>query len=112
MDAKEDLSVQVHPNDEYALKFEKDYGKHEAWFVLDSAPMTRIQIGHHLTNLTTIKNSIESNQWYSLLHYFPSINKDDVIDIPPGTLHALCSGSLIFEVQQSSDVTYRVYDYN
>jgi len=112
LDAKDDLSVQVHPTDEYGLKHENDYGKHEAWYVLDAKPNTRIQIGHHVTKKEHLIESINKSQWFSLLHYFPVISKGDVIDIPPGTLHALCAGSLIFEVQQTSDVTYRVYDYN
>lgn len=112
LDAREDLSVQVHPNDEYALKHEKDYGKHEAWYVLNARPQTRIQIGHHITTRTALNEAISKSQWSTLLHYYPAITKGDVIDIPPGTLHALCGGSLIFEVQQSSDVTYRVFDYN
>jgi len=112
LDAREDLSVQVHPNDEYGVKHENDYGKHEAWYVLDAKPNTRIQIGHHVTKKEHLIESINKSQWFSLLHYFPAISRGDVIDIPPGTLHALCAGSLIFEVQQTSDVTYRVFDYN
>jgi mannose-6-phosphate isomerase len=112
LDAKQDLSVQVHPNDEYAQKNENDLGKHEAWIVLDAQKYTRIQIGHHVTTKLALINSIKQNQWATLLHYYPSIRKFDYIDIPPGTLHALCEGSLILEIQQSSDVTYRVYDYN
>jgi mannose-6-phosphate isomerase len=112
LDGREDLSVQVHPNDEYALKHENDHGKHEAWYVLKAEPNTRIQIGHHVTKKEALVKSINESQWFTLLHYFPSISKGDVIDIPPGTLHALCAGSLIFEVQQTSDVTYRVFDYN
>ena len=112
LDAREDLSVQVHPNDDYGLKHENDYGKHEAWYVLDAKPNTRIQIGHHVTKKEHLIESINKSQWFTLLHYFPAISRGDVIDIPPGTLHALCAGSLIFEVQQTSDVTYRVFDYN
>jgi mannose-6-phosphate isomerase len=112
LDCKEDLSVQVHPNDTYALKHEGDLGKHEAWIVLNTQKSTRLQLGHHVTTQEALKESINNQTWGTLLHYYPIIKKYDYIDIPPGTLHALCSGSLILEVQQSSDVTYRVYDYN
>lgn len=112
LDANEDLSVQVHPDDDYAIKHENDLGKHEAWYVLNAKPNTRIQIGHHATTKEALIDSINKGKWFTLLHYFPAISQGNVIDIPPGTLHALCEGSLIFEVQQSSDVTYRVYDYN
>lgn len=112
LDAREDLSIQVHPNDEYALKHENDLGKHEAWYVLDAKPNTRIQIGHHVTKKEALIDSVNKSQWFTLLHYYPAVSRGDVIDIPPGTLHALCAGSLIFEVQQTSDVTYRVFDYN
>jgi mannose-6-phosphate isomerase len=112
LDAHEDLSIQVHPNDSYALKHDNDYGKHEAWYVLDAKPNTRIQIGHNLTKKEELIDAINKSNWSTLLRYFPNLSRGDVIDIPPGTLHALCSGSLIFEIQQASDVTYRVFDYN
>jgi mannose-6-phosphate isomerase len=112
LDAKDDLSVQVHPNDDFALRYENDLGKHEAWVVLDAQKNTRIQIGHHVTSKKALVGSINNQLWGTLLHYYPSIHKLDYIDIPPGTLHALCAGSLILEIQQSSDITYRVYDYN
>jgi mannose-6-phosphate isomerase len=112
LDCKEDLSVQVHPNDNYALQHEGDQGKHEAWIVLKAQKHTRLQLGHHVTTKEALFQSIEANSWGTLLHYYPSIHQYDYIDIPPGTLHALCSGSLILEIQQSSDITYRVYDYN
>jgi mannose-6-phosphate isomerase len=112
LDCKDDLSIQVHPDDEYALKNEGDLGKHEAWIVLDAQKNTKVQIGHHVTTKDSLVNSINSNLWGKLLHFYPTIHKYDYLDIPPGTLHALCAGSLILEIQQSSDITYRVYDYN
>lgn len=112
LDCKDDLSVQVHPNDTYALEHEGDLGKHEAWIVLNAQKYTRLQLGHHVTSKEAFIQSVKANSWGTLLHYYPSIQQYDYVDIPPGTLHALCSGSLILEIQQSSDVTYRVYDYN
>jgi mannose-6-phosphate isomerase len=112
LDSKKDLSVQVHPNDEYALKYENDNGKHEAWYVLDALPNTKIQIGHTFQDKASLSLAINSGSIEYGLSYHNQISRGECFDIPPGTLHALCRGSLIFEVQQSSDVTYRVYDYN
>ena len=65
-----------------------------------------------MTTKKPLIDSINKSYWFTLLHYYPAISKEDVINIPPVTLHALCAGSLLFEVQQSFDVTYRVFDYN
>jgi len=112
LDASNNLSIQVHPDDDYALKFENDFGKHEAWYVLDANPNTSIQIRHYASNKDELVKLIKKGDWQRLLNYYPNIIKGNSIDIPPGTLHALCSGSLIFEVQQNSDITYRVFDYD
>jgi mannose-6-phosphate isomerase len=110
IDAREDLSVQVHPDNAYALANEHDLGKHEAWVVLNVGDQARIQLGHTALTQQSFKEAIHHQQWQSLLKYEPlAIN--DVIDITPGTLHALCAGTVVLEIQQSSDVTYRVYDY-
>jgi mannose-6-phosphate isomerase class I len=110
IDAREDLSVQVHPNDSYALANEHDLGKHEAWVVLDVGNHSRLQLGHTALTLDSFKEAIVNKQWKQLLRYEP-LSIHDVIDIAPGTLHALCAGTVVLEIQQSSDVTYRVYDY-
>lgn len=110
IDAKADLSVQVHPDNTYARQHEIQNGKHESWLVLDTNPHTRLQLGHRAPNSQAFKQMVEEEKWNDLLIYRP-IQKDDVIDIQPGTLHALCAGTLVLEIQQSSDVTYRVYDY-
>ncbi len=111
IDAREDLSVQVHPNNAYALANEHDLGKHEAWIVLDVGDQARIQLGHTALTPPSFKEAILHQQWQSLLRYVP-LATNDVIDIAPGTLHALCAGTVVLEIQQSSDVTYRVYDYH
>jgi len=111
IDAKADLSIQVHPDDTYALKHENQRGKHEAWIVLDAEPSTRIQLGHHAKDGREFKSMVTQQAWDKLLRYKP-LHRDDVIDIKPGTLHALCAGTMVIEIQQSSDVTYRVYDYD
>ena len=111
IDAREDLSVQVHPNNAYALANEHDLGKHEAWVVLDVGDQARIQLGHTALTPSSFKEAILHQQWQSLLRYEP-LATNDVIDIAPGTLHALCAGTVVLEIQQSSDVTYRAYDYH
>ena len=110
IDAREDLSVQVHPKDAYALAHEHDLGKHEAWVVLDVGNHSRLQLGHNALTLDSFKKAIVNKQWKQLLRY-ERLSINDVIDIAPGTLHALCAGTVVLEIQQSSDVTYRVYDY-
>ncbi|MBM3909325.1 MAG: mannose-6-phosphate isomerase [Firmicutes bacterium] len=111
IDAREDLSVQVHPDDAYAQKHEQQFGKHESWIVLATGDHPRIQLGHHAKTKADFQKAIEDKSWATLLQYSP-LAKDDVVDIAPGTLHALCAGTMVLEIQQSSDVTYRVYDYD
>jgi mannose-6-phosphate isomerase len=111
IDAHHDLSVQVHPDNLYALAHEGQFGKHESWLVLDASDNQRIQLGHDAKNKAEFVALITKQDWQRLLRY-DRITKDEVIDIAPGTLHALCAGTVVLEVQQSSDVTYRVYDYD
>ena len=111
IDAKNDLSVQVHPDDEYAKIHENSLGKTECWYVLQADEGTKMVMGHHAQTQDEFIKAIEDDDYENLLHSF-EINKGDFFYIPSGTLHAICSGSLIYEAQQSSDITYRVYDYH
>ena len=111
IDAKNDLSVQVHPNDEYAGEHEHSLGKTECWYVLKADEGTNMVMGHHAKNKEEFVKAIEEDDYDNLLNKF-QIKKGDFFYIPSGTLHAICSGSLIYEAQQSSDITYRVYDYH
>lgn len=111
IDAKDDLSVQVHPNDEYAKVHENSLGKTECWYVLQADEGTRMVMGHHAKDKEEFVEAIENDDYDHLLNSF-TISKGDFFYIPSGTLHAICSGSLIYEAQQSSDITYRVYDYH
>ena len=111
IDAKEDLSVQVHPDDQYANEHENSLGKTESWFVLDCDEGTQMVMGHHAKTKEELIDYIERDDYDHLLNRF-TINKGDFYYIPAGTLHAICKGSLIYEAQQSSDITYRVYDYH
>ena len=111
IDAKNDLSVQVHPNDEYAGKHENSLGKTECWYVLQADEGTKMVMGHHAKTKEEFVKAIENDDYDHLLNSF-EIHKGDFFYIPTGTIHAICSGSLIYEAQQSSDITYRVYDYH
>lgn len=111
IDAKNDLSVQVHPDDEYAGIHENSLGKTECWFVLQADEGTRMVMGHHAKTKEELVKAIENDDYDNLLNSF-KIKEGDFFYIPTGTIHAICSGSLIYEAQQSSDITYRVYDYH
>lgn len=111
LDAKEDLSIQAHPDDEYARIHENgSRGKTECWYVLDCAPGTTIIIGHNASSPAQLREMVEEGRWKELLREMP-IQKGDFFQIDPGCLHAIKGGTLILETQQSSDVTYRFYDY-
>ena len=111
IDAKNDLSVQVHPDDAYAKEHENSLGKTECWFVLQADEGTKMVMGHHAKTKEEFIKAIENDDYEHLLNSF-KIKEGDFFYIPSGTLHAICSGSLIYEAQQSSDITYRVYDYH
>ena len=111
IDAKGDLSIQVHPSDAYALEHEHQYGKTEMWVVLAAEPGAFLYYGfdHEITK-EEFARRIRENTLTEVLHAAP-VQKGDVFFIPSGTLHAICHGIVIAEVQQNSNVTYRVYDY-
>ena len=109
IDARDDLSVQVHPNDEYARVHEDSLGKTECWYVLQADEGTKMVMGHHAKTKDEFIKAIEEDDYDNLLNSF-AIEKGDFFYIPSGTLHAICSGSLIYEAQQSSDITYHRKD--
>ncbi|MBQ8232923.1 MAG: mannose-6-phosphate isomerase, class I [Lachnospiraceae bacterium] len=111
IDARENLSIQVHPDDEYAGIHEKGSpGKTECWYVLDCERDAEVIIGHNASSREEMKRMVEEGNWSELLREIP-IRKGDFFQINPGCLHAIKAGTLILETQQSSDVTYRFYDY-
>ena len=112
IDAKDDLSVQVHPDDDYALENESSYGKNEMWYVLDSKPGAGLYVGFKKdVSRQEVEEAVNNGTVTELLNFVPT-NKDDVFFIPAGTVHAIGAGNLICEVQQSSNCTYRLYDYD
>ncbi len=111
IDAKADLSIQVHPDDVYAKVYENgSLGKTECWYILDCDEDATIVIGHNAKDKQELRQMIEENRWDELISVRP-IKKGDFFQIEPGTVHAIKAGTLILETQQSSDITYRLYDY-
>ena len=111
IDAHDNLSVQVHPDDEYALRVEGEYGKTEMWYIVDAASGAELLYGfqHEITK-EEFRRRIEDNRLLDVVRRVP-VKKGDVFFIPAGTLHAIGKGILICEIQQNSNTTYRVYDY-
>lgn len=112
LDANMDLSVQVHPDDDYATLHENgDLGKTECWYIIDCKDDAELILGHHASTKEDFKRLMESGDWNGLLRRI-KIKPGDFFYVPSGTLHALCEGTLVLEIQQNSDTTYRVYDYD
>jgi len=111
IDAKQSLSVQVHPDDEYALRVEGEYGKTEMWYIVDCDEGAELIYGFK-DNITKeeFENRIKQNTLTEVCNFVP-VKKGDVFFITAGTLHAIGKGILIAEVQQNSNSTYRVYDF-
>lgn len=113
IDARDDLSVQVHPTDQYAREHENgQLGKTEMWYVLDAQKGTRIIYGfNHDTDEATIRKAIAEGSLLNHLRTVP-INKDDLFFIEAGTVHALGAGALVAEILENSNITYRLWDYD
>lgn len=113
IDAKEDLSIQVHPDDEYAREHENgEYGKYEMWYVLEAEKDARIIYGFsHDCTKEQLRQAIDNG---TITRHLQRVNvkKGDIFFVPPGTVHAIGRGIVIAEIQESSDLTYRLYDYN
>lgn len=112
IDAKTDLSIQVHPDDRYAFENENgSLGKTECWYILDCDENADIVIGHNAKDKEELKQMIEEKRWNELIRIRP-IKKGDFFQILPGTVHAIRGGTMVLETQQNSDITYRLYDYD
>lgn len=111
IDAKKDLSIQVHPSDAYALEHEGQYGKTEMWVVLDAEPGASLYYGFDReVSLEEFSSRVSDGTLTEVLRKVP-VKPGDVFFIPSGTLHAIGAGLVIAEIQQNSNVTYRVFDY-
>ena len=112
IDAKDDLSIQVHPNDEYAKVNENgSFGKTECWYIIDCPENASLVIGHNAKTKEELSDMIHQGRWKEFIREIP-VKKGDFIQIDPGTVHAIKGGLMILETQQNSDITYRVYDYD
>lgn len=112
IDAKADLSIQVHPDDAYAGERENGaLGKTECWYILDCDDDGEIVIGHNAKDKEELRNLISENRFMELIRILP-IRKGDFFQIEPGTVHAIKKGTMLLETQQNSDITYRLYDYD
>jgi len=112
LDAAEPLSVQVHPNDSYAKEKHNSFGKTEIWYVVDCEENSELIIGiKENISKEEFKKRIENGSLEEILNYVP-VKKGDVFFIPAGRIHAIGKGITIAEIQQTSDITYRIYDFN
>ena len=112
IDAREQLSVQVHPDDAYAALHENKLGKTEAWVILDAKPGARLVYGIRAgVTADQLRDACGKGAEIETLLRFVPVHPGDVFFIPSGTVHAIGAGILLYEIQQSSDVTYRFYDW-
>ena len=111
LDANDWLSVQVHPDDHYAMEHEGELGKTECWYVIAADEGAEIIDGHNAKSREELRQQIEKKEWDKLLTKVP-VKAGDFFYVPSGTMHAIGLGILILETQQSSDTTYRVYDFD
>lgn len=111
LDANDWLSVQVHPDDNYARIHEGELGKTECWYIISAEPGSEIIYGHNAKTRDELANMIHKGDWEHLLRKVP-VKAGDFYYVPSGTMHAIGAGIVILETQQSSDTTYRVYDFD
>lgn len=112
LDAREDLSIQVHPNDELARARHNSFGKTEMWYVMQADPESELIVGFKKdSNAVEYLEHLNNNTLTDLLDYKP-VQKGDVFFLQTGTVHAIGAGMVIAEIQQTSDITYRLYDFD
>ena len=112
IDAKKDLSIQLHPGDDLARARHNSFGKTEMWYIMDADPGSELIIGFNRdVTPEEYKSSLESNELTELMNYVP-VREGDSFFINTGKVHAIGAGILLAEIQQTSDVTYRIYDFN
>ena len=107
----EDISIQVHPDDDYAAKNENgSLGKTECWYILECEENTRPVLGHNARDRAELIEMVDNGRFADLVNEVP-IQKGDFIQLDAGTIHSIKGGIKLLEIQQSSDITYRLYDY-
>lgn len=113
IDARDKLSIQVHPDDEYAKKHEASFGKNEMWVVMDCSKNAKLLIGLKEGHTKEeLKNRLDSDKNIEDMFNYLSVKKGDIFYIPAGLIHAILGDVIIAEIQQPSDITYRLYDWN
>lgn len=112
LDAKDDLSIQLHPNDQLAQKRHNSFGKTEMWYIVEAEKDSKITVGFKETQTQkSFLNNLKNNTLQTILNEI-KVKKGDVFYIETGSIHAIGKGIVIAEIQQTSDITYRIYDYN
>lgn len=111
LDTQDKLSIQVHPYQEYAQRYENDNGKHESWYILEAAKDAKLCAGTKVNDPALIRKAVENGTLEDYIQYIP-VKKGDFVVIPCGMLHALGKDILAIEVSTNSNTTYRFYDYN
>ena len=112
IDAKENLSVQVHPSDDYALKYEQSFGKSEMWHIISADEGSGLYVGLNKDySKEEIEKALKEGSILNCLNFF-KVKPGDTFVINPGTIHAIGAGVRLIEIQQNSNLTYRLYDYN
>ena len=112
IDAKENLSVQVHPSDDYALKYEQSFGKSEMWHIISADEGGGLYVGLNRDyTKEEIEKALKEGSILNCLNFF-KVKPGDTFIINPGTIHAIGAGVRLIEIQQNSNLTYRLYDYN
>lgn len=111
-EANLDLSIQVHPNDQDAARYENaTSGKRESWYFFDAPACGSIVNGCETEDKSLIEQYIDNNEYNRIMHHLP-VREGDYVFVEPGTLHAITSGSLVYEIEEGADATYRFYDYD
>jgi len=111
LDANDWLSVQVHPDNAYGMAHEGELGKTECWYIISAEPGAEIIYGHTAKSKEELQSMIDAKDWEHLLSKVP-VKAGDFFYVPSGTMHAIGAGIMVLETQQSSDTTYRVYDFD
>ena len=108
---EDDLSIQVHPDTEYAKSIGFPSGKNEAWYFIESKEGANIVYGHNAKDEEDLREYVKQDKWDDLIRHL-DVHTDDFVYLPAGLLHALKKGSIVYEIQQATDITYRFYDYH
>lgn len=108
---EDDLSIQVHPDKEHAKKVGFPSGKNEAWYFIEAKEDASIVYGHNAKDKEDLQGYIDQEKWYDLIRHL-KVHKDDFVYLPAGLLHALKAGSIVYEIQEATDITYRFFDYH